>query len=75
MMKSLTLLDLISLVLYLYNVAISSGTAGSSSDGAENTAAIVVGGLSLIAIAAASSKSVKMLQLNQKQWGLQRTVS
>ncbi|KAH0871234.1 hypothetical protein HID58_078256 [Brassica napus] len=33
-----------------YNVAISSGTAGSSSDGAENTAAIV-GGLALIAAA------------------------
>ena len=36
-------------------IAISSGTAGSSSDGAENTAAIVLGGIALIAIAAASS--------------------
>ncbi|CAF2131532.1 unnamed protein product [Brassica rapa] len=36
-------------------IAISSGTAGSSSDGTENTAAIVLGGLALIAIAAASS--------------------
>ena len=34
--------------------AISSGTAGSSSDGVENTAAIVTG-LALISIAAASS--------------------
>jgi len=34
--------------------AISSGTAGSSSDGAENTAAIVAG-LALISVAAASS--------------------
>ncbi|KAL0659826.1 hypothetical protein Bca4012_080411 [Brassica carinata] len=49
MMKSLTLLDLISLPAVY--VAISSGTAGSSSDGAENTAAIVVGGLALIAAA------------------------
>ncbi|CAF2356139.1 hypothetical protein HID58_039556 [Brassica napus] len=39
---------------YVAESAISSGTAGSSSDGAENTAAIV-GGLALIAIAAASS--------------------
>ncbi|KAF3485125.1 hypothetical protein F2Q69_00057424 [Brassica cretica] len=48
MMKSLTLLDPISLPAVY--VAISSGTAGSSSDGAENTAAIV-GGLALIAAA------------------------
>jgi len=34
--------------------AISSGTAGSSSDGAENTAAIIAG-LALISVAAASS--------------------
>ncbi|CDY46685.1 BnaA03g48230D [Brassica napus] len=53
MMKSLTLLDLISLPAVY--IAISSGTAGSSSDGTENTAAIVLGGLALIAIAAASS--------------------
>ncbi|EOA19448.1 hypothetical protein CARUB_v10001813mg [Capsella rubella] len=39
---------------YVAESAISSGTAGSSSDGAENTAAIVAG-LALIAIAAASS--------------------
>ncbi|KAF8045194.1 hypothetical protein N665_5436s0001 [Sinapis alba] len=39
---------------YVAESAISSGTAGSSSDGAENTAAIV-GGLALIAVAAASS--------------------
>lgn len=39
---------------YVAESAISSGTAGSSSDGAENTAAIVAG-IALIAIAAASS--------------------
>ncbi|CAN6838602.1 hypothetical protein Bca4012_047515 [Brassica carinata] len=39
---------------YVAESAISSGTAGSSSDGAENTAAIV-GGLALIALASASS--------------------
>lgn len=39
---------------YIAESAISSGTAGSSADGSENTAA-VVGGLGLIAIAAASS--------------------
>ncbi|XP_009125673.1 protein MAINTENANCE OF PSII UNDER HIGH LIGHT 1 [Brassica rapa] len=39
---------------YIAESAISSGTAGSSSDGAENTAAIV-GGLALIALASASS--------------------
>ncbi|KAG5021050.1 hypothetical protein AAZX31_06G288800 [Glycine max] len=39
---------------YVAESAISSGTAGSSSDGAENTAAIVAG-LALISIAAASS--------------------
>ncbi|WJX36620.1 hypothetical protein P8452_24479 [Trifolium repens] len=40
--------------IYVAESAISSGTAGSSSDGAQNTAAIA-GGLALIAIAAASS--------------------
>ncbi|CAH8270318.1 unnamed protein product [Arabidopsis lyrata] len=39
---------------YVAESAISSGTAGSSSDGAENTAAIVAG-IALIALAAASS--------------------
>ncbi|KAF4358113.1 hypothetical protein CsatB_025201 [Cannabis sativa] len=39
---------------YVAESAISSGTAGSSSDGAENTAAISAG-LALIAVAAASS--------------------
>ncbi|CAA7026880.1 unnamed protein product [Microthlaspi erraticum] len=39
---------------YVAESAISSGTAGSSSDGAENTAAIVAG-VALIAVAAASS--------------------
>ncbi|XP_062001294.1 protein MAINTENANCE OF PSII UNDER HIGH LIGHT 1 [Rosa rugosa] len=39
---------------YVAESGISSGTAGSSSDGAENTAAIAAG-LALIAIAAASS--------------------
>ncbi|XP_010452649.1 PREDICTED: uncharacterized protein LOC104734715 [Camelina sativa] len=39
---------------YVAESAISSGTAGSSSDGAENTAAIVAG-IALIAIASASS--------------------
>ncbi|KDP40568.1 hypothetical protein JCGZ_24567 [Jatropha curcas] len=39
---------------YVAESAISSGNAGSSSDGAENTAAIA-GGLALIAVAAASS--------------------
>ena len=39
---------------YVAESAISSGTAGSSSDGVENTAAIVTG-LALISIAAASS--------------------
>ncbi|ESQ40633.1 hypothetical protein EUTSA_v10014567mg [Eutrema salsugineum] len=39
---------------YVAESAISSGTAGSSSDGAENTAAIVAG-IALIAVAAASS--------------------
>ncbi|QCD95523.1 protein MAINTENANCE OF PSII UNDER HIGH LIGHT 1 [Vigna unguiculata] len=39
---------------YVAESAISSGTAGSSSDGAENTAAIVAG-LALISVAAASS--------------------
>lgn len=41
-------------VVYVAESAISSGTAGSSSDGAENTLAIA-GGLALIAVAAASS--------------------
>ncbi|CAN0843771.1 Protein MAINTENANCE OF PSII UNDER HIGH LIGHT 1 [Linum grandiflorum] len=40
--------------IYVAESAISSGTAGSSSSGAENTAAIA-GGLALIALAAASS--------------------
>lgn len=40
--------------MYVAESAISSGTAGSSSDGAENTAAIAAG-LALIFIAAASS--------------------
>lgn len=39
---------------YVAESAISSGTAGSSSDGAENTAAIAAG-LALISVAAASS--------------------
>ncbi|BAT92772.1 protein MAINTENANCE OF PSII UNDER HIGH LIGHT 1 [Vigna umbellata] len=39
---------------YVAESAISSGSAGSSSDGAENTAAIVAG-LALISVAAASS--------------------
>ncbi|XP_060218287.1 protein MAINTENANCE OF PSII UNDER HIGH LIGHT 1 [Lycium barbarum] len=39
---------------YVAESAISSGTSGTSSDGAENTAAIA-GGLGLIAVAAASS--------------------
>ncbi|KAF5469863.1 hypothetical protein F2P56_010421 [Juglans regia] len=39
---------------YVAETAISSGTAGSSSNGAENTAAIA-GGLALISIAAAST--------------------
>ncbi|KAL9321704.1 hypothetical protein ACSQ67_009757 [Phaseolus vulgaris] len=39
---------------YVAESAISSGTAGSSSDGAENTAAIIAG-LALISVAAASS--------------------
>ncbi|KAK6119186.1 hypothetical protein DH2020_047060 [Rehmannia glutinosa] len=39
---------------YIAESAISSGTAGSSSDGSENTAAIVAG-LALISVAAASS--------------------
>ncbi|CAH2073769.1 unnamed protein product [Thlaspi arvense] len=39
---------------YVAESAISSGTAGSSSDGAENTAAIVAG-IALIAVASASS--------------------
>lgn len=39
---------------YVAESAISSGTSGSSSDGAQNTAAIA-GGLALISIAAASS--------------------
>ncbi|KAG2668970.1 hypothetical protein I3760_14G012700 [Carya illinoinensis] len=39
---------------YVAESAISSGTAGTSSDGAENTAAIA-GGLALISIAAAST--------------------
>lgn len=41
-------------VVYVAESAISSGTAGSSSDGSENTLAIA-GGLALIAVAAASS--------------------
>ncbi|KAL1196868.1 Protein MAINTENANCE OF PSII UNDER HIGH LIGHT 1 [Cardamine amara subsp. amara] len=39
---------------YVAESAISSGTAGSSSDGAENTAAVIAG-IALISIAAASS--------------------
>ncbi|KAL0397385.1 UNVERIFIED_CONTAM: protein MAINTENANCE OF PSII UNDER HIGH LIGHT 1 [Sesamum calycinum] len=39
---------------YIAESAISSGTAGSSSDGAENTAAIAAG-IALISVAAASS--------------------
>jgi hypothetical protein len=46
--------DLFQPSIYVAESAISSGTAGSSSDGAQNTAAIA-GGLALIAIAAASS--------------------
>ncbi|CAN1121226.1 Protein MAINTENANCE OF PSII UNDER HIGH LIGHT 1 [Linum perenne] len=47
--------------IYVAESAISSGTAGSSSSGAENTAAIA-GGLALIALAAASSI---LLQVNK----------
>lgn len=47
---------------YVAESAISSGTAGSSSDGAQNTAAIAAG-LALISIAAASSI---LLQVGKK---------
>lgn len=47
---------------YVAESAISSGTAGTSSDGAENTLAIA-GGLALIAIASASSI---LLQVDKK---------
>ncbi|MCI96593.1 hypothetical protein A2U01_0117893, partial [Trifolium medium] len=40
--------------IYVAESAISSGTAGSSSDGAQNTAAIAAG-LALISVAAAAS--------------------
>ncbi|KAG5529730.1 hypothetical protein RHGRI_030195 [Rhododendron griersonianum] len=49
-------------VIYVAESAISSGTAGSSSDGAENTLAIA-SGLALIAVAAASSI---LLQVGKK---------
>ncbi|KAG7031911.1 hypothetical protein SDJN02_05953 [Cucurbita argyrosperma subsp. argyrosperma] len=49
-------------VVYVAESAISSGTAGSSSEGAENTLAIA-GGLALIAVAAASSI---LLQVGKK---------
>ena len=48
------ILKLLQPTVYVAESAISSGNAGSSSDGAENTAAIA-GGLALISIAAASS--------------------
>ncbi|OVA18789.1 hypothetical protein BVC80_1413g21 [Macleaya cordata] len=44
---------------YVAESAISSGTAGTSSDGAENTAAIVAG-LAIISIAAASSVLIQV---------------
>lgn len=47
---------------YVSESALSSGTAGTSSDGAENTAAIAAG-LALICVAAASSI---LLQVNKK---------
>ncbi|KAA0034777.1 hypothetical protein IC582_022649 [Cucumis melo] len=49
-------------VVYVAESAISSGTAGSSSEGAENTLAIA-GGIALIAVAAASSI---LLQVGKK---------
>ncbi|CAK9316417.1 unnamed protein product [Citrullus colocynthis] len=49
-------------VVYVAESAISSGTAGSSSEGAENTLAIA-GGMALIAVAAASSI---LLQVGKK---------
>ncbi|KAK4801946.1 hypothetical protein SAY86_000149 [Trapa natans] len=48
---------------YVAETAISSGTAGSSADGAENTAAIVAG-LALISVAVASSV---LLQVDKNQ--------
>ncbi|XP_074280567.1 protein MAINTENANCE OF PSII UNDER HIGH LIGHT 1 [Silene latifolia] len=55
---------------YVAESAISSGTAGSSSDGAENTAAIVAG-LALIAVAAASSV---LLQVGKSTPDIQTTI-
>lgn len=49
-------------VVYVAESAISSGTAGSSSEGAENTLAIA-GGIALIAVAVASSI---LLQVGKK---------
>ncbi|KAK3422811.1 protein MAINTENANCE OF PSII UNDER HIGH LIGHT 1 [Eucalyptus grandis] len=54
--------------IYIAESAISSGTAGSSADGAENTAAIAAG-LALISIAAASSV---LLQVNKNEPQVQR---
>ncbi|XP_057773404.1 protein MAINTENANCE OF PSII UNDER HIGH LIGHT 1 [Salvia miltiorrhiza] len=55
---------------YIAESAISSGTAGSSSDGAENTAAIV-GGIALVSIAAASAV---LLQVGKNPPVVQQTV-
>lgn len=51
--------------MYVAESAISSGTAGTSSEGAENTAAIA-GGLVLITVAAASSILIQVSK-NQPQ--------
>ena len=53
------ILKLLQPTVYVAESAISSGNAGSSSDGSENTAAIA-GGLALISIAAASSIVLQM---------------
>jgi hypothetical protein len=50
-------------MVYVAESAISSGTAGTSADGAENTAAIAAG-LVLITVAAASSI---LIQVNKSQ--------
>lgn len=66
----LLFLVLLQPAVYVAESAISSGTAGSSSDGAKNTAAIV-GGLPLsqsLRLPLYSSKSGKTPLLDQKQW-------
>lgn len=54
MLKNSFFLLLLQPAVYVAESAISSGTAGSSSDGAENTAAVVAG-VALVSIAAAAS--------------------